>query len=202
MTLTLILKVIPPVRQYSLCDPEHFPYNVDIWPWVTFNLVLGVFSHLWQDFLCSPAVFPQKVYFLPWMTLALILKVIPSVLQYSPRYSEHFAYNVDFWPWVTLTLTFKVIHLFLFVSGWSHWLKYFKPERNPFTSKRALIFRLIFGLSNLFDFCEQIEKKNLILWRHCVNGEIWGRSGDLKKFLKLQPLSGSNPDFIPRRNPR
>ena len=93
------------------------------------------------------------------MTLNLILKVIPPVLQYSPCDPEHFAYNVDVWPWVTLTLTFKVIHLFLCVSGWSHWLKYFKPERNPFTSKGALIFRLIFGLSNLFDFCEQIEEK-------------------------------------------
>ena len=91
------------------------------------------------------------------MTLTLTLKVIPPERHYSPCDSEHFAYNVDVWPRVTLT--FKVIRLSLCVSGWSHWFKYFKPERNPFTGKRALIFRLIVGLSNLFDFCEQIEKK-------------------------------------------
>ena len=163
MTLALSVMVIPHVRLYSRCNPEHFAYKVDIWPWVPLTLTFKVIRQLPQDSLCYPTLFTHKLYFWPWMTLTLILKVIPPVLQYSPCDSEHFAYNVDVWPWVTLTLTFKVIHLFLCVSGWSYWLKYFKPDRNPFTSKRPLIFRLILGLSNLFDFCEKGGKNSDIM---------------------------------------
>ena len=35
-----------------------------------------------------------------------------------------------------------------------------------------------------------------------MDGEIWDRGGALKKFLKFHPMSGLNPDFIIRKNPR
>ena len=163
MTLNILLVLLSHLLQHFLCSPSLFTQNVIIWPCMTLALIVKVIRQLPQDSLCYPTLFTHKLYFWPWMTLTLTLKVMPPVLQYSPCDSEHFAYNVDVWPWVTLTLTFKVIHLFLCVSGWSYWLKYFKPERNPFTSKRPLIFRLILGLSNLFDFCEKGGKNSDIM---------------------------------------
>ena len=200
MTLASTLKVIPHVRLYSRCNPEHFAYKVDIWPWVPLTLTFKVIRHLPQDSLCYPTLFTHKLYFWPWMTLTLILKVIPPVLQYSPCDSEHFAYNVDFWPWVTLTLTFKVIHLFLFVSGWSHWLKYFKPERNPFTSKSALIFRLIIGLSNLFDFCEKGGKK-LSYYEDIAKWWNLAPRWRFEKISCISPVVGFEPWFHSAQQP-